>query len=141
MATTGPYEIRSEARGPHWIAWLTKGGSDRPDRAIVVVGETQEEAETRARQFAERTAVNTPLQGTAADIIKIAMVRIYRLLQKKSLSSKMLLQVHDELVLEVPKSELDEARELVRREMENAAELKVPLRVDVNVADNWKDMK
>jgi len=93
------------------------------------------------RQFAERTAINTPIQGTAADIIKIAMIRIHRGLQDRRLSAKILLQVHDELVLEAPKQEVDETRELVRREMEEAAPLKVPLRVDLNVADNWKDMK
>ncbi len=93
------------------------------------------------RQFAERTAINTPIQGTAADIIKIAMIRIHRGLQDRRLSGKILLQVHDELVLEAPKAEVEETQELVRREMEGAAKLRVPLRVDLNVADNWKDIK
>ncbi len=93
------------------------------------------------RQFAERTAINTPIQGTAADIIKIAMIRVHHGLQERRLSAKILLQVHDELVLEAPAAEVEEARDLVKREMEGAAVLRVPLRVDLNVADNWKDIK
>ncbi|HYK88932.1 MAG TPA: DNA polymerase I [Acidobacteriota bacterium] len=93
------------------------------------------------RQFAERTAVNSPIQGTAADIIKLAMIRLHKSLQNRQLSAKILLQVHDELVLEVPKAEVDQMRLLVREEMEHAATLLVPLKVDLNVADNWMDMK
>ncbi len=93
------------------------------------------------RHFAERTAVNSPIQGTAADIVKIAMIRIHQALQKRPLSAKILLQVHDELVLEVPESEVETTRALVREEMENAASLSVPLKVDLNVAGNWLDMK
>ncbi len=94
-----------------------------------------------ARQFAERTAVNTPIQGTAADIIKIAMIRIHKALQGHGLSGRILLQVHDELVLEVPGEQLDQTQALVREAMEHAAELRVPLIVDMSVADNWMDMK
>lgn len=97
--------------------------------------------EFNARQFAERTAINTPIQGTAADIIKVAMIRLHAGLQERKFSAKILLQVHDELVLEAPKAEVDEVQALVQREMEGAAALRVPLRVDLNVADNWKDMK
>jgi len=93
------------------------------------------------RQFAERTAVNTPIQGTAADIIKIAMIRIWQMLKKKGLSSKILLQVHDELVLESPEHEMAEVQKIVRHEMENAVVLKVPLRVDMGLGHNWMDMK
>lgn len=93
------------------------------------------------RHFAERIAVNSPIQGTAADIIKIAMIRIHNALQERRLSAKILLQVHDELVLEVPEAEVEAARVLVQKEMENAAELLVPLKVDLNVAGNWMDMK
>ncbi len=93
------------------------------------------------RHFAERTAVNSPIQGTAADIIKIAMIRIHKRLREQSLAAKILLQVHDELVIEVPETEVETARILVREEMEGAAELLVPLKVDLNVADNWMDMK
>jgi DNA polymerase I len=94
-----------------------------------------------SRNFAERIAVNSPIQGTAADIVKIAMIRIHRALQEKHLSAKILLQVHDELVLEVPEGEIDSTSALVRAEMEGAATLLVPLKVDLNVADNWMDMK
>jgi DNA polymerase-1 len=93
------------------------------------------------RHFAERTAVNSPIQGTAADVIKIAMIRIHRALQSRHLSAKILLQVHDELVLEVPEAEAEVARNLVKEEMEGATELLVPLKVELNVADNWMDMK
>ncbi len=93
------------------------------------------------RQFAERTAVNSPIQGTAADIIKIAMIRIHHALQEQHLSAKILLQVHDELVLEAPEAEVERTSALVRKEMEGAAELLVPLKVDLNVAGNWMDMK
>jgi DNA polymerase-1 len=97
--------------------------------------------EYNTRQFAERTAVNSPIQGTAADIIKLAMIRLHRSLQNQRLSAKILLQVHDELVLEVPKAEVEDMRALVREEMEHAVILRVPLKVDLNVADNWMDMK
>ena len=93
------------------------------------------------RQFAERTAVNSPIQGTAADIIKIAMIRVHKALLQKQLSSKILLQVHDELVLEVPAPEIEKVSALVREEMEGAASLEVPLDVDLKVADNWMDAK
>jgi DNA polymerase-1 len=93
------------------------------------------------RHFAERTAVNSPIQGTAADIIKIAMIRIHQVLMDRRMSSRILLQVHDELVLEVPEVEVDAARVLVQQEMEGAANLIVPLMVDINVADNWMEMK
>ena len=93
------------------------------------------------RHFAERTAVNSPIQGTAADIIKIAMIRIHRALGERQLSAKILLQVHDELVLEVPEKERDIVLDLVRREMEGAVRLLVPLKVDMNVAGSWMDMK
>jgi DNA polymerase I len=93
------------------------------------------------RHFAERIAVNSPIQGTAADIVKIAMIRVHKALQQRSLSAKILLQVHDELVLEVPQAEVDVTRTLVQEEMEGAASLIVPLKVDLNVADNWMDMK
>jgi DNA polymerase I len=93
------------------------------------------------RNFSERMAVNSPIQGTAADIVKIAMIRIYRALRERQLSAKILLQVHDELVLEVPEAEVESTRTLVQKEMEGAASLLVPLKVDLNVADNWMEMK
>jgi len=93
-----------------------------------------------AREFAERTAVNTPLQGTAADLIKVAMIRIHQALDQKGLKAKMLLQVHDELVFEVPSEELWRVEELVTEVMEGAYKLRVPLKVDVKTGRNWADV-
>ncbi len=93
------------------------------------------------RGFAERTAVNTPLQGTAADLIKIAMIRIDAELRQRKLRSRMLLQVHDELVFEVPEDEVDTMRRLVSERMENVHALKVPLKVEVGVGPNWRDLE
>ncbi len=94
-----------------------------------------------ARSFAERTAVNTPLQGTAADLIKLAMIRIAERLAKNRLKSRMLLQVHDELVFEAPSSEIDDLKELVKTQMQTVYELSVPLLVDVGSGPNWRDAK
>ena len=94
-----------------------------------------------ARGFAERTAVNSPLQGTAADLIKLAMVRIDAAMQSAGYQSAMLLQVHDELVFECPPDEVEAVSALLKREMEGACELKVPLLVDVGVGENWRDAK
>ncbi len=91
------------------------------------------------RDFAERTAVNTPIQGSAADLIKVAMIHIQRRLTEEKLKSKMILQVHDELVFEVPKNELETMQKLVRTEMENAIHLDVPVKIDMGVGDNWLD--
>ena len=93
------------------------------------------------RAFGERTAANSPIQGSAADLIKIAMIRIDDSLRTKKLQSKMLLQVHDELVFEVPPEELNQLQELVKHEMENAAQLSVPLVVDLGVGSNWLETK
>jgi DNA polymerase-1 len=94
-----------------------------------------------ARSFAERTAVNTPLQGTAADLIKLAMIRIARLLEERKMQSRMLLQVHDELVFEAPTAEKDDLQELVKTEMESVYQLSVPLAVDTGSGPNWRDAK
>jgi DNA polymerase-1 len=93
------------------------------------------------RGFAERTAVNTPLQGTAADLIKIAMLRLDAELRGRGLATKMLLQVHDELVLEAPVAEVGTVKALVKECMEGACELSVPLEVEVSVGGNWRDME
>ncbi len=93
------------------------------------------------RGFSERTAVNTPLQGTGADLIKLAMIRIARELRERKLRAQMVLQVHDELVFDVPVAEVDEVRELVKRAMEQVIELKVPIVADVGVGPNWRDLK
>jgi DNA polymerase I len=93
------------------------------------------------RGFAERTAVNTPLQGTAADLIKIAMIRIDAAIREQGLKSRMTLQVHDELVFEVPENEVDSMRSLVREHMEKVHALAVPLQVDMGVGPNWRDTR
>jgi DNA polymerase-1 len=93
------------------------------------------------RGFAERTAVNTPLQGTAADLIKIAMIRIAAAIRERDLKSRMTLQVHDELVFEVPENEVDTMRSLVRDQMEQVHPLSVPLLVEVGAGKNWRDLE
>lgn len=93
------------------------------------------------RAFGERVATNAPIQGSAADLIKIAMIRIHSRLQQEGLKSRMLLQVHDELVFEVPTGELAQLSGLVKREMEEAASLSVPLVVDIGQGPNWVDAK
>jgi DNA polymerase-1 len=93
------------------------------------------------RGFAERTAVNTPLQGTAADLIKIAMIRIDAALRQRGLKSRMTLQVHDELVFEVPENEVEVMKPLVREHMEKVHALAVPLQVEMGVGPNWRDLE
>jgi len=94
-----------------------------------------------ARSFAERTAVNTPLQGTAADLIKLAMIRIDRELSNRRLTSKMLLQVHDELLFEAPPEEAEDLARVVKHEMQSVYRLDVPLVVDAGIGENWRDAK
>jgi DNA polymerase-1 len=91
------------------------------------------------RGYAERNAINYPVQGSAADIIKVAMVAIHRRLAQEKLAARMVLQVHDELVFEVPENEVDAVRELVREGMEGAVPLSVPLAVDIGVGSNWHE--
>lgn len=93
------------------------------------------------RGFAERTAINTPIQGTAADIIKIAMVNVQKMLEQGGYKSRILLQVHDELLLEVTEAEREEVGALVKQTMESAVKLSVPLIADVNYGVNWADAK
>jgi len=93
------------------------------------------------RGFAERTAVNTPLQGTAADLIKLAMIRIDRRLADENLKSVMTLQVHDELLFDVPEDEAEQVQALVKHEMEHVIELKVPIVADCGIGANWRDLK
>lgn len=93
------------------------------------------------RSFGERVATNAPIQGSAADLIKVAMIRIHEVLRGGDFEARMILQVHDELVLEAPSGELDRVRELVRREMEGAVKLMVPLVVDMGSGPNWLDAK
>jgi DNA polymerase-1 len=91
------------------------------------------------RQFAERMAINTPIQGTAADLIKVAMVNIDHLLVRKNLAARLIMQVHDELVVEAPVKEKDEVMGLVQKEMEEVIKLKVPLKVEISAGANWDE--
>ena len=91
------------------------------------------------RQAAERTAINAPMQGTAADIIKLAMINVHSWLENSDLTSKIIMQVHDELVLEVPEAEMDDVKQGLKDLMESATELLVPLVVDIGVGDNWDE--
>ena len=93
------------------------------------------------RKFGDRVAMNTPIQGTAADIMKIAMVNVYRELERRGLESRIVLQVHDELLIETSISEKNEVREIMMECMENAAKLLVPLKVEVEEGLNWYDAK
>lgn len=89
------------------------------------------------RSYAERNAINAPIQGSAADIIKLAMVNICKKFEENNLKSKMILQVHDELNFDVYKPELEQVKQIVKDEMQNVVTLKVPLIVEIGVADNW----
>ena len=90
-----------------------------------------------ARMAAERDAINTPVQGTAADMIKLAMVRVATAMRKAGLKAKMVLQIHDELLFDVPKVEVDQVVEIARREMAGALDVGVPIEVTVGVGRNW----
>jgi DNA polymerase-1 len=89
------------------------------------------------REFAQRQAVNSPIQGSCADLIKLAMVRIYREFTEKKMSSKLIMQIHDELVFDVQPDELDKLKEIVKRNMEQSIKLNVPIEVKIKVGKNW----
>ena len=93
------------------------------------------------REFGKRAAMNTPIQGTAADIMKIAMNTVYKKLQEANLDAKIILQVHDELILEVKEEQKDEAEKILKESMENATKLQVPLKVEVTYAKSWYETK
>ncbi len=129
-----------------------KGVKSFIDRAIEEAGESKKTStlfgrirylpdinskNANARKFAERTAVNTPIQGTAADIIKLAMIDINKIFKEKEFASSMLLSVHDELIFEIEPSESESAISIVKERMENIYELKVPLKVNIEKGDNW----
>jgi DNA polymerase-1 len=129
-------------------AWLDKTIDEARQRGFVetLFGRRRYIPELRDRNFSirsfgERTATNSPLQGSAADLIKIAMIRIHAALKQANLKTKMLLQVHDELVFETPENEQADAAALVKREMEGVANLRVPLVVTVGAGKNWIDAK
>jgi len=94
----------------------------------------------QVREAAERMAVNMPVQGTAADIIKVAMVNLQREMDRRGLKSRLILQVHDELLVEAPPEEVEQAQALLRETMSRAMELSVVLKVDVKVGRNWGEM-
>ena len=98
-------------------------------------------ANRTVRQFGERAAMNMPLQGSSADIIKLAMLGVFQKLKEGNFKAKLVLQVHDELVIDCPKNEADKVAELLKREMENAVSLKVPLTVEVGIGNSWFDTK
>ena len=93
------------------------------------------------RQAGERMALNTPMQGTSADIIKKAMVEVQNKIKEKNLKSKMILQIHDELVIDTKKEELEEVETILKETMENTYKLSVPLRVDINIGENLYEAK
>ena len=93
------------------------------------------------RQFGARAAMNTPIQGTAADIMKIAMINVYKRLKEEKLKSKIVLQVHDEMMIEAEEDEIEKVKEIMKNEMESAVKLKVPLIVEISEANNWYDCK
>ena len=93
------------------------------------------------RKFGDRAAMNTPIQGTAADIMKIAMIKVYNELKNRNLKSKIVLQIHDELIIETVLEEKDEVRNLLKECMESSAKLSVPLNVDVEEGKNWYQAK
>ena len=93
------------------------------------------------RSFGERVAMNMPIQGTAADIIKIAMIRVFERLRKENMRSRLILQVHDELIVEAPEDEAERAAELLSEEMSNAVKLSIELAADAGVGKTWYDAK
>ena len=122
------------------LAQVRKDGSVRTLFGRVRPIPDMESRNPNQRGFAERTAINTPLQGTAADLIKLAMITIDRKLSERKLKTRMILQVHDELIFEVPLGEKAEVETLVRKEMEGVIELKVPLVADLGFGPNWRDL-
>ena len=93
------------------------------------------------RAFGERVAMNTPIQGAAADLIKIAMIRTEKMLSEAGLKAKLILQIHDELIVEAPESEAEAASAILREAMTGAAQLSVPLVVDIGIGKSWFDAK
>jgi DNA polymerase-1 len=93
------------------------------------------------RHRAEREAINLPIQGTASDIVKIAMLKVDAALRRENLKTRIIMQVHDELLLESPDEEVERAKEIVRKEMETAVELDVPLLVEIGAGENWMTAK
>ena len=129
-----PVDRRTIARAFHW-------GWPRPARYGAAAPGYLQSRNVGLRQQAERMAINAPVQGTAADIIKIAMIRLHDEMKRRNLKSKMLLQVHDELLFEVPRSELQTMADIVCEIMEGAMQLTVPLKVEVKAGASWGEMQ
>jgi DNA polymerase-1 len=132
--------------GVKWYLELTKEQARKNGYVQTILGRKRPIPEINAsnrqiREAAERMAINMPVQGTSADIIKKAMINLHREMLQRKLKSKMLLQVHDELVFEVPEKELDEMRQLVPEMMVNAIKLSIPLKVDTKIGRNWGEME
>ncbi|MDP3289168.1 MAG: DNA polymerase, partial [Methyloversatilis sp.] len=123
-------ETRALAREQGWVETVFGRRLQLPEIRAVQVAR---------RQGAERAAINAPMQGTAADLIKLAMIAVSGWLEREKLGTRLVLQVHDELVLEVPDTEIDLVRERVPALMENVAQLSVPLRVEAGVGLNWDE--
>jgi DNA polymerase-1 len=119
--------IIAQARGDGFVTTLLGRRRDLPEINSL---------NKNLREFAERTALNTPIQGSAADIIKLAMIKVHQRLHSQGLQAKVLLQIHDELVIETPDGEIEETRALVKEAMETALDLSVPLLVNIAVSAN-----
>ena len=124
-------ETIAQAKHDKWVK--TEFGRCRP------VPEINDRIFSR-RSFAERAAINTRVQGTAADIMKLAMVKVQKKLLDEHYKTKMIIQVHDELVFDAPKSEIPQLTQMVRSEMSNVVQYTVPLEVDIEVGDNWLNL-
>jgi DNA polymerase-1 len=132
--------------GVKWYLELTKEEARKKGYVQTILGRRRviqdiNAANRQVREAAERMAINMPVQGTSADIIKKAMINLHREMIQRKLKSKMLLQVHDELVFEVPENEMAEMRQLVPEMMVNAIQLSIPLKVDVKTGRNWGEME
>jgi DNA polymerase-1 len=132
--------------GVKWYMELTKEQAHKSGYVQTILGRKRmipdiNSSNRQVREAAERMAINMPVQGTSADIIKKAMINLHREMIQRKLKSKMLLQVHDELVFEVPENELPEMRQLVPEMMVNAIQLSIPLKVDTKTGRNWGEME
>ena len=92
------------------------------------------------RNMGERMAMNTPIQGTSADIMKLAMINVYNRFKGEKITSKIILQVHDEIIVDVKKDELEKVKKIIKEEMENVVKLSVPLKVDIEIGNNWYEV-
>ena len=148
MAEAREYISRYFQRYPKVREWIdtTLAEARKTLKVYTLTGRFRSLPELKSSQYmvrsgAERMAMNAPIQGTAADLIKLAMIRVDRELKEKGIRARLILQVHDELILEVPPAEMEQVRELVKGEMKEAMELVVPLEVDVKAGANWYDVE